>query len=107
MAQLVQLQKKADEFKKLQTEIVIVYREEKSGVDGLKKIKSASKTTFTLALDLDKQSSGAYSPDKGTFTNYVIDRKGVIRKTFPGTKVRRAAADDLLKTLREIQQAGR
>jgi len=103
MKQLVELQKQAKQFEDLHTEIIVVYREERSGVDGLKRIKAGSKTTFTLALDLDKKSSGAYSPKKPDFSNYVIDRTGVIRKILPGTKVRRASADQLLKAVKKIQ----
>jgi peroxiredoxin len=82
-----------------------VYREERSGVAGLKRIKAGSMTTFTLAVDLNKESSGAYSAKKSDFSNYVIDKAGKIQKIVPGTKTTRATADQLLKTLKELQKS--
>lgn len=105
MKQLVELQKQHAQFEKLDAEVMVVYREEKSGVEGLRKIRDASKTTFTLALDLNKASSGAWSPGKSEFQNYVIDRKGIVRRILPGTKTDRASADVLLNTLRMLQPA--
>lgn len=104
MKQLVQLQKRADEFKALNTEVIFVFREEKEGVDGLKKIKQGTKTTFTLALDLDKQSSKTYSPKQMTFDNYVIDKDGNVAAIIDGTLRDRATADELLKALKKIEQ---
>ena len=90
MKQLVQLQGHADEFKSLDAELIFVFREEADGVDGLKKIKEKHNTTFTLALDADKKSSKAYSPERMTFDNYVIDSGGVVRGVVDGTLKERA-----------------
>ncbi|MCP4787176.1 MAG: redoxin domain-containing protein [Fuerstiella sp.] len=103
MRQLVQLQKQADEFKALNTEMIFVFREEKSGVDGLKKIMDGTKTDFTLTLDLDKQSTNVYSTKEMTFDNFVIDRKGIVQAIIDGTLRDRATADELLKVLRKIE----
>ncbi len=103
MRQLVQLQKQADDFKALNTEMIFVFREEQSGVEGLKKIRDKTKTDFTLTLDLDKQSTKAYSTKKMTFDNFVIDRKGVVQAVIDGTLRERATADELLKALRKIE----
>lgn len=105
MRQLVQLQGHAEDFKSLNAELIFVFREEGDGVDGLKKIKDKHETTFTLALDGDKKSSKAYSPEKMTFDNYVIDARGVVRGIVDGTLRDRATADELTKVLREIQSA--
>lgn len=102
MRQLVELQKNKQQFKELNAEVIVVFREEKEGVDGLKKIKSRTKTEFTLAVDLNKKSSAAYSPDRMTFNNYVIDREGVIRDVIPGKLRTRATSERLLKTLKAI-----
>lgn len=104
MRQLVELQKNKQQFKELNAEVIIVFREEKEGVDGLKKIKTRTKTDFTLAVDLNKKSSAAYSPDRMTFTNYVIDNKGMIRDVIPGNLRTRATSERLLKTLKAIGQ---
>ena len=103
MTQLVQLQKHADDFKKLDAELIFVFREEKEGVDGLKIIRDKQKTTFTLTLDEDKKSSKAYSTERMTFDNFVIDKSGVVRAVIDGTLRDRATADELLKALKEIE----
>ncbi|HIE97388.1 MAG TPA: redoxin domain-containing protein [Planctomycetes bacterium] len=103
MRQLVQLQKQADEFKALNTEMIFVFREEQSGVDGLKKIKEKTKTGFTLTLDPDKKSTNVYSTKRMTFDNFVIDRKGNVQAIIDGTLRDRATAVELLKVLRKIE----
>lgn len=103
MRQLVQLQEQASEFKALNTELIFVFREEKEGVDGLKKIKQKTMTDFTLAVDLDKGSSKAYSPKKMTFDNYVIDKTGKITAVIDGTLRERATAEQMLAVLRKIE----
>jgi peroxiredoxin len=106
MRQLVQLQGQADDFKSLDAELIFVFREEADGVDGLRKIKRDHKTTFTLALDPDKKSSRAYSPEKMTFDNYVIDSQGVVRGIVDGTLRDRATAEELIKILKGLQSGG-
>jgi peroxiredoxin len=105
MKQLVELQKQDNEFKKLDAELIFVFREEKEGVDGLKKIKDKQKTTYTLALDLDKKESSAYSSERMTFDNYVIDKSGVVRKSIDGTLRERATAEKLLKELKTLTES--
>jgi peroxiredoxin len=102
MRQLVQLQQHADEFKSLNAEMLFVFREESEGVEGLKKIKDKQKTTYRLSLDLNKKSSKAYSPEKMTFDNFVVDSSGVIRGIIDGTLRDRATAEELIKVLKEV-----
>ena len=102
MRQLVQLQKQADDFKAANAELIFVFREEQSGIDGLEKIKEKAKTDFTLTLDLNKESTAAYSPKKRTFDNFVIDRNGTVRAVIDGTLRDRATAEELLKALRNL-----
>ncbi len=106
MRQLVQLQQHADDFKKLNAELIFIFREEREGVDGLKKIKEAQKTTYRLGLDLNKEFSKAYSPKDGTFDNFVIDSDGIVRGIVDGTLRDRATAEELMKVLKEIQAEG-
>jgi len=103
MRQLVQLQEQADTFEKLNTELIFVFREEREGVDGLKKIRNKTKTTFTLAVDFDKKSSAAYSSRRMTFDNYVVAKDGTVKAVVDGSLRTRASADQLLRTLREIE----
>jgi|GEM_PF-648612 len=104
MGHLIQLQKHASTFDELNADVLVIFREERSGTDGLKKIKAKTKTTFTLALDLDKKSSSAYSSKKSAFDSYVIDRKGVVLTKIDGTKMRRATAEKLIEALRATSQ---
>ncbi len=103
MAQLVELNGHASDFKDLNAELVFVFREEAEGVEGLKKIKEKHDPPYRLVLDLDKKSSKAYSPQKMTFDNYVIDSKGKVRGIVDGTLRERATADELMKLLKQIQ----
>lgn len=103
MRQLVELQKHAEDFKKLNTELVVVFREEAEGVAGLKKIKSKTRTTFTLAVDKDKKSTAGYSTKRMTFDNFVVEKTGVLKVAVDGTLRTRATADELLKTLKAIE----
>ena len=102
MAQLVQLQKQSEEFQKLNAELIFVFREERQGVEGLKMIKDRSKTSYTLAVDLNRKSSIAYSPKRMTFFNYVIAGDGTVKGIIPGNLKTRATAEQLTKHLKEI-----
>jgi peroxiredoxin len=104
MRQLVQLQQHAEEFKKLNAEMLFVFREESEGIEGLEKIKKNQKTTYRLSVDLDKKSSKAYSPKRMTFDNYVVDSKGIVRGIIDGTLRDRATAEELMKVLKEINK---
>lgn len=103
MRQLGELQKRAEDFKKLDAELVFVFREESLGTEGLTKIRDSQKTDFVLALDWEKKTSEAYSPGKGTFNNYVVDKSGKIAAIIDGTLRERATADELTKVLKELQ----
>ena len=106
MKQLVELGKKADEFKKSKTEIIAVFREEKKGEDGLKAIKDKTKTTYTLALDSGNKKTGRYSTGRREFTGYVINPEGKITKILKGDLRNRAKADELLKAINGSADAG-
>ena len=52
MRQLGELKRNAgQQFEEKGVKVVAVFREEKQGLDGLKRIKNKTKTDFTLALD--------------------------------------------------------
>lgn len=103
MKQLGELQRHAEEFKKLDAQLIFVFREERGGVEALKKIRDRHQTQFTLTLDLDKKSSSAYSSADKTFDNYVIDKQGRIAATIDGTLRERATAEELIKILKKLQ----
>ena len=80
MKQLGELQKNgAQQFKELGVEVVAVFREEREGIAGLKKIKNRTKVNFTLALDTPANATKAYSNGRKEFDNYLVDGTGVIR----------------------------
>jgi hypothetical protein len=56
-----------------------------------------------LALDFEKKNTGAYSPEKRTFNNYVIDSRGIVRGIIDGTLRDRATAEELTKIFKEIK----
>lgn len=103
MRQLVELQKHAADFKSLNTELVFVFREEKEGVNGLKKIKGKTKTTYTLAVDLNKKSTAGYSSKRMTFDNFVVSKDGKVNAIIDGSLRTRATAEQLLKALKTIE----
>ena len=69
MQQLVELQKRKETFKRLNAEVVFVFREESLGVNGLRKIWAKHVTTYILALNNEKKASAFYSPQPKAFDN--------------------------------------
>jgi peroxiredoxin len=102
MRQLVQLKQKEAEFKKLKTELVFVFREERGEVAGLKAIQAKRKTKFTLVTDLGAKKTKAYSGKRGQFATYVLDKKGIIRAVIDGTKPKRPPAEPILKIIKSF-----
>ncbi len=104
MRQLVQLNQHAEDFKKLNADVVIVFREDQREVEGLKEIRSKRKTKFTLLTDLGAKHTAAYSPKKMRFATYVIDRKGVVRDILEGSLRQRPVSEPILKVLAELEK---
>ncbi len=102
MKQLVQLQKSAEQFKKLNTEMIFVFREENGGVNALKEMKSRYKTKYTLTIDPKKKSTAKYSSGRMVFDNYVISKDGKIAGIVDGTLRDRATTEELTKLLGKI-----
>ncbi len=95
------MQKNIDAFKKYKTEVISVFREEKEGVAGLKKMRKATGAEFHIWDDTKGKSSKAYSQG-GKFNTYVIDEEGVIRAVLEGTKTRRPPAAAVLKEVAKL-----
>ena len=106
MRQLVELTKHAEQFRSLNAELLFVFREESEGVEGLKKIKEKYDPPYRLMLDFEKKSSSAYSPERMTFDNYVIDSTGKVRGIIDGSLRERATAEQLVKVLKKIEEEG-
>ncbi|MEW4561376.1 peroxiredoxin family protein [Bremerella sp. JC770] len=98
MKQVVDLQKNYDAIKEQGAEVLIIWREEATGSDGLKKIRDRTKATMPFALDLEAAQTGVYSTEG--FDTYVIDEQGNIAAVLDGTKKERAMSDAILEELK-------
>jgi hypothetical protein len=108
MAQLVQLRDELTEsLAKHNANVLVVFREEAEGQEGLKKVVENTKTTFTLALDTPAQQTSRYSPGKRNHDSYIIDPNGVIRSVLEGTRYDRALADEFVTTLDLLAESGK
>ena len=103
MRQLGELQKHAEDFEKLNAELIFVFREERGGVEALKKIQKRFDTKYILASDLNKESSKLYSTRRMTFDNFVIDQEGNVVSIIDGTLRDRATAEELVKILKKLE----
>jgi peroxiredoxin len=98
MQQVKDLQEHYDDIKAQNAEVLIVFREELTGIEGLNKIRSMTEAKMPLALDPGKEETGKYSSEG--FHTYIIDRQGLILKILPGTKVDRPEPEAILAALR-------
>ncbi len=104
MAQLVQLQESvSDLIKKHNANVLVVFREESEGQEGLKKVVEQTKTEFTLALDSNAEETKRYSPGKMVHDSYIIDSEGVIRAILAGARYDRAQSHEFAEALHDMQ----
>jgi len=94
------MQGKYPDFKKAGAEVVAVFREDSARIDGLKKVREASKTEFVLLTDYEAQKTKPYSTEG--YAAYVVDRMGIIRAIIPGTKAGRPDVDKLLEAVKML-----
>lgn len=99
MKQVVDLQKHYDAIKDSGAELLVIWREEATGSDGLKKIRERTKATMPFALDLEAEKTGAYSSEG--FDAYIVDEEGKITAILEGTKPDRAMGDAILEKLKK------
>jgi peroxiredoxin Q/BCP len=97
------VQSRYADFRKAGAEVVAVFREDQAKVEGLQKVRTATKAEFVLLSDFRAEQTKAYSPEG--YAAYVIDQKGVIRAIVPGTKAGRPDVDKLLESVTSL--AGR
>ena len=106
MRQLGELKKNgAQQFKEMGVEVVAVFREEREGLAGLKKIKDRTKVDFTLALDTPANATKAYSTGRKEFDNYLVDGTGVIRGVIDGSLKTRAQSEQLVKMIKSLSDS--
>ncbi|GAA4438802.1 peroxiredoxin family protein [Bremerella cremea] len=99
MKQVVDLQKHYDAIQDAGAEVLVIWREEATGSDGLKKIRDKTDATMPFALDLKAERTGAYSPEG--FDSYIIDEQGKIIAVLEGTKPDRAMGDEIMQHLKK------
>ena len=106
MRQLGELNKNgAQQFKEMGVEVVAVFREEREGLAGLKKIKNRTKVDFTLALDTPANATKAYSNGRKEFDNYLVDGSGVIQGVIDGSLKTRAQSEQLVKMIKSLSDS--
>ena len=104
MEQLVQLQGDlGDLIEKCNVSVLVVFREESEGQEGLRKVAEQTKTEFTLALDTDAEETKRYSPGKMVHDSYIIDSEGVIRAILAGKRYDRARSNGFAEALHDME----
>ena len=103
MRQLVQLQNRmGDQLLLYGAQVLVVFREESEGQDGLQKVANRIDADFTLAIDFNAQNTYRYSPGERRHDSYIVDARGVIRAILPGTRYDRAQWDEFDDALIDI-----
>lgn len=98
MGQLKNLQENYEDISKAGGEVIVVFREERDGVEGLMKSKKVAGAEFPLLLDLGAKNTADYSTSG--FTTYIIDQEGKVKKILAGTKPKRPKAEAIIAALK-------
>lgn len=96
------MQKLAGELEKSNARVLVVFREEEEGQQGLRKIRKHVTADFTLTLDLHAEQTADYGMGPPTFETFLIDPEGVIRAIISGTTYDRPRGEDIVRKLREL-----
>ena len=99
LKQLLELRRNAEKLKAENARVVVVFREEAKGIDGLKLMKNRAKVDFTFALDNEKQQTAAYSSGDKEYSTYVIDKSGQIKSYIKGDTRNRAKSQRILDAI--------
>ncbi|MEX0793434.1 MAG: peroxiredoxin family protein [Pirellulaceae bacterium] len=99
MAHLKDLQAHYDRFQGENAEVLVIFREEATGIEGLNKIREMTDAKMPLALDLGGEKTAQYGQEG--FPTYLIDEQGVVTKILSGTKAERPTAESILAELRK------
>jgi len=99
LKQLLELRRNIEKIKAANARVVVVFREEAKGIDGLKMMKARAKVDFTFAIDNGKQQTAAYSPGDKEYSTYVIDKSGRVKGIIKGDTKNRAKTQRILDTI--------
>lgn len=103
LKQLLELRRNAEKLKAANVRVVVVFREEDKGIDGLKLMKKRAKVDFTFAIDNGKQQTAAYSPGDKEYSTYVINPSGRIQGYIKGDIRNRAKSQRILDTIAGLE----
>ena len=104
MKQLVQLQTElGDLLKEHEVQVLVVFREESDGQEGLRKVVEQTATDFTLTLDENAEATGPYSSGNKVHDSYVVGADGMLHAILPGKRYDRAQASEFAATLSSIE----
>ncbi|QDT66979.1 peroxiredoxin family protein [Calycomorphotria hydatis] len=100
MGHMRALQQSYDQIKEAGAEVVVVFREERDGAEGVMKSRRASSATFPMLVD----KNAAATPDYSTsgFAAYIVDGDGVIQAILPGTKKNRPDTKKILDSVKSL-----
>jgi peroxiredoxin len=98
MGQLKSLQENYKDISKAGAEVIVVFREERDGVEGLKKSQKVAGAEFPLLIDLGSKNT-ADNSTRG-FTTYIIDMDGMDKPILAGTKPKRPKAAAIIAALK-------
>jgi peroxiredoxin len=102
MKQLVQLRKASDQIKKLNAQVVVIQREDKLRIEGLKRTADNTKTDFLFLDDFGSKATSSYS--SGAYNVYIVDSGGFLRNILTGTKTNRPTAEKVVARLGELKK---
>ncbi|MCH5375407.1 MAG: peroxiredoxin family protein, partial [Planctomycetes bacterium] len=98
MGQLKDLQNHYKEISKAGGEVIVVFREEQDGVEGLKESQKVASAEFPLLLDLGAKATADYGTTG--YTTYIIDKAGNVKKILSGQKRDRPKAEEIIAALK-------
>ena len=101
---MVHLQKDYDKIKAQGAEVLVIFREDKKEVDGLKISAAKTGAKFNLLTDLGRKVTSAYQGYGKTFNTYVIGKDGKVHKILGGNKFVRPNAQIIIEALKSANK---
>lgn len=99
---MVQLKKFEKQFADLETEVIVVFREDRKQVEGLKITKKKTQAPFTVLDDLGSQQTKVYSIDG--FDTFIIGKDGTIKAKLDGVKKTRPGGEPIIAELQKLKK---
>lgn len=100
MRQLAQLSGAAEQLADADAQVVVVFRENEDGAEGLAKAAKVAGGNFTLLNDPGAKATPGYSSEG--FSTYIIDAEGKLQAQLPGSLKERPISEVILEELGDI-----